>query len=471
MLRHKIRHRAVGLTLATVLRPRPLRLLRQRRRAHLLRHRAEALAARHTDGAVDRAVHARHGTRATRRDVRGQTALLLKGNLGRCRAATLRTALRGLAADVVALALQRDGHLLALGGAGRAALVEHALHLADGDLALDDVDGELRAGVELERLLAGLLLHGLAAHTALLLHLEVDEALHNVLIDEVGDVHAVDDLGDHVVLPVLVVEQVVLRQRREVHAGAAKLVLPVLLRHQTRRHEARVGDLGGDGVGDVRGALVLVARHRHGAVDTVADVVGETAGVLLAEALSQQQLAGHRLELADGVVLEGACLDPAGVRAGVLEHLLHELRLLRVEVLQTAQIALVKHNHDGLSGEERLDVAEERDLRLDGVAARTAQVHEVHDRRLEVGQRRDGLHLDDVALVEAVVEDTGRVDDLPRQVLVVGVANVERLRREGVRLHLNVRARDLVDEARLTHGREATHEHRAGVGVDAGETG
>ena len=56
---------------------------------------------------------------------------------------------------------------------------------------------------------------------------------------------------------------------------------------------------------------------------------------------------------------------------------------------------------------------------------------------------RARLHLDRVALLERAVEDPGRVDDLPAQVAVVAVPDKERLRRERVRLDVDVGARDL----------------------------
>ena len=80
------------------------------------------------------------------------------------------------------------------------------------------------------------------------------------------------------------------------------------------------------------------------------------------------------------------------------------------------------------------------------------------------------LHLDGVALLEGVVEDARRVDDLPPQILVVGVAHEERLGGEGVGLHLDVRTRYLVDEARLAHVGEAGDQDGPRVRVDGGKT-
>lgn len=49
-----------------------------------------------------------------------------------------------------------------------------------------------------------------------------------------------------------------------------------------------------------------------------------------------------------------------------------------------------------------------------------------------MGEGGDGLHLDGVHLLEGVVQDTGCVDDLPSEVLVVHVSDEERLGGEGV---------------------------------------
>lgn len=57
--------------------------------------------------------------------------------------------------------------------------------------------------------------------------------------------------------------------------------------------------------------------------------------------------------------------------------------------------------------EQGADVLEQGQLLLDAVAALPCEVHEVQHAGLEVGQGRDGLHLDGVALLERVVQDPG----------------------------------------------------------------
>ena len=85
--------------------------------------------------------------------------------------------------------------------------------------------------------------------------------------------------------------------------------------------------------------------------------------------------------------------------------------------------------------------------------------------------RRDALHLDGVALLERAVQDPGRVQHLPAQVLVVRVPHVDALGGERVRLHLHVRARDFVHERRLADVGVAAHQDGARVGVYARQTG
>lgn len=81
------------------------------------------------------------------------------------------------------------------------------------------------------------------------------------------------------------------------------------------------------------------------------------------------------------------------------------------------------------------------------------------------------LHLNGVHLLERVVEDSGRVDDLPPEVLVVHVADEERLGGEGVGLDVDIGASDLVHEGGLSDVGVSANEESTGGGVDGGETG
>ena len=108
--------------------------------------------------------------------------------------------------------------------------------------------------------------------------------------------------------------------------------------------------------------------------------------------------------------------------------------LVGVERLPRLGVDLVDDDDELLVGEQGLDGLEQTDLLLEGIAALLGDVDEVQDRAREVGQGRDGLHLDGVALLEGVVEDAGGVDDLPPQVAVVAVADEEGLGGEGIGL-------------------------------------
>jgi hypothetical protein len=164
---------------------------------------------------------------------------------------------------------------------------------------------------------------------------------------------------------------------------------------------------------------------------------------------------------------------------------------LGVEVFGTDDVDLVDDDEGGLVGEEGLDrlvelalwkeeelalekratSEKETNLSLDGEAALLGKVHEVHDTGAEVSKSGDGLHLDGVHLLEGVVKNSGSVDNLPAEVLVIHVSDEERLGGEGVGLDVDVGASDLVDEGRLSDVGVTADKERTGGGVDGRETG
>ena len=87
-----------------------------------------------------------------------------------------------------------------------------------------------------------------------------------------------------------------------------------------------------------------------------------------------------------------------------------------------------------------------------------------------MSQCSDGLHLNGVTLIERVVEDTWRVDDLPAGILVVSVAHEEVLSGEGVWLHVHIGVGNIIDEARFADIREACDDESTRVRVDCGQT-
>ena len=78
----------------------------------------------------------------------------------------------------------------------------------------------------------------------------------------------------------------------------------------------------------------------------------------------------------------------------------------------------------------------------------------------------DSLHLNCVSLVKRVVQNAWRVDHLPSGVLIVRVPHEQVLSRESVRLHINVRIRDIVNEAGLADIREARDDQSSRVCIN-----
>lgn len=97
--------------------------------------------------------------------------------------------------------------------------------------------------------------------------------------------------------------------------------------------------------------------------------------------------------------------------------------------------------------EERLDGLEEGNLLVNRVAARLRDIQEEEDCSVQMSESGHSLHLNGVSLIQRVVEDAWCVNDLPSCVLVVRVAYEQVLRRESIRLHIDICISDIVDEA------------------------
>ena len=85
-------------------------------------------------------------------------------------------------------------------------------------------------------------------------------------------------------------------------------------------------------------------------------------------------------------------------------------------------------------------------------------------------QSGDGLHLDGVHLVQRMIKHTGRINNLPSQILVVHVTDKKRFCSEGIRLHIDVGSSDFVEERRLADVWIATNEQRACCRIYSGQT-
>ena len=321
----------------------------------------------------------------------------------------------------------------------------------------------------------GLLLHELG-----LLLLEAGQLGVDVRVDVVDDVLAVEDLGDGVEAPLLVLEVVDLPVVGSPDAGSAVLPHEVaggLLGRGGVAHGLVAGAIGeaiavavaaivvvvvvlGDGIsrprppgpalvvggaqqgpllprppdriGDARAARPAVARRGLEHLQAVQDALDLPSRDAALDAGGQEPVAGRRLDLRHSHLGEVGHLHEGGRLA--IDEVLDHGSFIGIERLPRLGVDLVDDDDELLVGKQWLDGPEQADLLLEGIAALLGDVDEVQDRAREVGQGRDGLHLDGVALLEGVVEDAGGVDDLPPQVAVVAVADEERFGGEGVGL-------------------------------------
>mmetsp|Transcript_3279 Transcript_3279/g.8778 ORF Transcript_3279/g.8778 Transcript_3279/m.8778 type:complete len:535 (+) Transcript_3279:50-1654(+) len=313
----------------------------------------------------------------------------------------------------------------------------------------------------------------------LLLALELREALVDLRVDKVGDVLAVENLGHDVVLPVVVVEHVVLAKIRVVDTRAAVLLLHLLLGDDLELAAGLLGLVDGDGVGDDGGPGDVIPRLGLRDVQSVEHLTRASARQLLLDARGEQLIAAHPLHLHHALLRQRGharkflllAQGQSGGPSSRRPHPRDERRILRLEILELALVNLVNRNHQRLVREERLDRVEEIRLLLDGVPALFAGVYDVEHDGSEMRHGGDGLHLDRVAFLEGPVQDTRGIQYLPSEVLVVGVAHVDGLGGERVRLNLDVGAGHLVHEGRLADVGVAADEDGACVWVDGREAG
>jgi len=87
-----------------------------------------------------------------------------------------------------------------------------------------------------------------------------------------------------------------------------------------------------------------------------------------------------------------------------------------------------------------------------------------------VGNSSDRLHFNGVHLLQRVVQNTGSVDGLESQHLVVEVTDEQTLCGESVGLNVDIGAGDVLEETRLSNVGVTADEECAGVGVDGGQT-
>ena len=289
------------------------------------------------------------------------------------------------------------------------------------------------------------------------------ELLLNVLIVEVRDILAKIELGPFIIAPVLVLENVVFLLRNVELTGTAVLFLQLLDRG------ALLLDSIDDGLRDESFSSNVVALLRLSNMQLRHDGFG-FLGVLGLERQSMinKNIARLRLHISDAVTglvthLNHVCVGLLGETLDLLAHFLVKLSVL-------AQIDFGEHNDERLGLEQRLDCVKEANLLLYGVAASLRDVHEEQDAGIEMRESGHSLHFDRVSLVQLMIQDAGRVDNLVARHLVLGVTDEQTLSCERVRLHIDVRARHVVDQARLTNVGETRQDERPRVGVNTGQS-
>ncbi len=209
---------------------------------------------------------------------------------------------------------------------------------------------------------------------ALLLLLERRQLGLDIRVDIVVDVLAIVDLGDPVVLPRRVGEEVVFPQIDVEHTGATVGLLDIPRQHTPLGVALVVLLETLDGVRNE--SLPRDAVHGLGNVDTGHDfgktgaesTVARRAGLeLLRHALGKQPLANEVLDVLHTIL--GRARSTQQLHIARLCQILQLGLHLGVEILEGLDIHLVENDEDHLVGEERLDRLEEAALGLEGVAA------------------------------------------------------------------------------------------------------
>lgn len=371
------------------------------------------------------------------------------------------------------------GQLLGLGAAGNGSpVLERLAHLGvvahQGPLLADQI--RLHTGIGILHIfdtLVGLVVA--IGFQLLLLFLQGSQLGLDLGVDKVVDVLAVPDLGDLVVLPLVVGQIVGLLEIDVVDTSTTVLLLEIPLQFAAVGVVLvvlleRLDGLRNEG-------LALHTTHGLSNVDTGKDVTQTTTrGTSVVG--SGLEFLSHSLgeELVTGGVLDSSHTLGGGARQlqkldiARLKDILELLLVFGLQVLRTSHINLVHDKKNNLVGEQRLDAVEELDLIANRVTALLGQIHEVHDRGPKMGNGGNGLHFDGVHLFKRVVQNTGGIDGLETQVLVVKVTDEQTLGGESIRLNVDVGTGDAAQEAGLSDVGVTADQEGAGVGVDRGQT-
>mmetsp|Transcript_7487 Transcript_7487/g.19223 ORF Transcript_7487/g.19223 Transcript_7487/m.19223 type:complete len:288 (-) Transcript_7487:817-1680(-) len=235
----------------------------------------------------------------------------------------------------------------------------------------------------------------------LLFSLQFVQALLNVRIDKVRDVVAVKYFRNLVVFPIIVLEDVALPLVRNVDASAAAFLLDVLFSLPVR---VLGFALLGEGLCNrFRYLRCTNAGLGQSHVKSVEDVIGLPGLQLLVHPGQQKHLAGFVLDLRNPQVVQRAHCDegglvgvglrlgsdgshdPSGALLRGLTHVLHELHVAGLQLVEGPHVRLVANHEQRLVGKEGLDRVEKVRLLLDCIAALLRYVDNVQNDRPKVG--------------------------------------------------------------------------------------
>ena len=226
----------------------------------------------------------------------------------------------------------------------------------------------------------------------LLFFLELLKLFFDLLVVEVSDILAKEELRPLVITPVLVLKDVMFLLGDIEFTGTSVLLLELL------DSGSLLLDTVDDSLGQVRIAHNVVALLRLRNMQLGHDGLS-LLGILglQRQSVVNENVASSSLDIGDTIAGLVTHLDHVGV--GLLGEALDLFARLSFELGVLAEIDLGEHNDEGLGLEQRLDRVEKADLLVDGVAASLRNVHEEQDASVEMRQGSDSLHFDRVSLI------------------------------------------------------------------------
>ena len=84
-----------------------------------------------------------------------------------------------------------------------------------------------------------------------------------------------------------------------------------------------------------------------------------------------------------------------------------------------------------------------------------------------MGECGDGLHFDRVSLIQRMIQNTGRINNLPTRIFIIRMTHEQALRRKSIGLHINIGISHIINQTRFTNIRIARQKERPRIRIDA----